>query len=91
MRKGGVMMAVTINYGVVRLNSIQDISGFFLGENVQQGMTSPNKINTTSAISGMGDVIGSQLNMVNDIDIVDLLANRVNNQSSPAPGIVKCC
>jgi hypothetical protein len=90
MRRGGVLMAVTINYGVVRLNSVEDNSGFFLGENVQQGVTSPNKTNTTSAISGTGDVIGNQLNMVNDIDVVDVLANRVNNQPSPAPGIVKC-
>jgi hypothetical protein len=90
MKRGGVMMAVTINYGVVRLNLIQNMSGFFLGENVHQGIASPNKTNTTSAISGTGDVIGDQLNMVNDIDVVDVLANRVNNQPSPAPGIVKC-
>jgi hypothetical protein len=29
--------------------------------------------------------------MVNDIDVVDVLINRVNNQPSPGPGIVKSC
>jgi hypothetical protein len=84
-------MAVTINYGIVRLNSIQDTSSFYLGENVQQGIASPDKTNAASAISGTGDAICSQINMVNDIDVIDVLINRVNNQASPGSGIVKCC
>jgi hypothetical protein len=73
------------------MNSIEDNSSFYLGENVQQGMTSPDKTNAASAISGTGGTICSQINMVNDIDVVDVLINRVNNQPSPGPGIVKSC
>jgi hypothetical protein len=84
-------MAVTVNYGIVKLNSVTDNAGFFCGENVQQGVASPNKTNTTSVISGAGDAVCGQVNMVNDIDVLDVVVNRVNNQPSPAPGIVKSC
>jgi hypothetical protein len=89
MKRGSGMMAVIINYGAVKLNSVLELSGLFWGENVQQGSAMPDKFNITSAISGYGDVVCSEVNIVNDFDLVDALCCRMNNNANLAPTIVK--
>jgi hypothetical protein len=82
-------MAVFVNFGAMILNSVGDGSGIFFGENVQQGWTSPDKINTASSISGYGDLVVSQINIINDPDMIDHQPNVINANAALAPQILK--
>jgi hypothetical protein len=82
-------MAVFINFGAMILNSVGDASGIFFGENVQQGWSSPDKINTASSVSGYGDMVGSQVNIINDSDLIDHQPNIINTNAAIAPQILK--
>jgi hypothetical protein len=82
-------MAVFINFGAMILNSIADGSGIFFGENVQQGWSSPDKVNTASSVSGFGDLICSQVNIINDSDLIDHQPNIINTNTPFAPQILK--
>jgi hypothetical protein len=82
-------LPVTVNLGVMVLNSISVNSGIFYGENVQNHWESMNKLNTALLISGANDRVFKHYNMVYDTDIFDQLINHVNIEAAQAPAILK--
>jgi hypothetical protein len=82
-------LPVTVNFGVMVLNSISSNSGMFFGENVQYYWDSINKFNTGVFIPGSNDQAYNQYNIVFDSDLFDQLVNHINIDASPAPAILK--
>lgn len=82
-------MPVTVNLGVMVLNSISVSSGIFFGENTQNYWESMNKLNTGLLVSGPHDQAFSQYNIVYDSDLFDQLVNQINVDAALAPAILK--
>jgi hypothetical protein len=82
-------LPVTVNLGVMVLNTISVNSGIFCGENVQNYWESMNKLNTAFLVSGLNDRACNQYNIVYDTDLFDQLINHINIEAAQAPAILK--
>lgn len=82
-------MAVFINFGVIIVNNLASDSGFFFGENVQQGWNAPAKTNQAINMFGVGTISINNINITSDPDLVDTPSPNSNLNAEPAPVILK--
>ncbi|KKM11559.1 hypothetical protein SY88_07600 [Clostridiales bacterium PH28_bin88] len=83
-------MAVFIKFGAISVDSMENNSGVFFGENVQLGWDSHAKNNqAVGPIAGKVIFITNPINILKDPDIIDAPINDQDIEVSTAPSILK--
>jgi hypothetical protein len=83
-------VAVSINFGAINVTNVRNNSNLFYGENVRIGVDNMGKVLAPGGeISGSGNLIPGQINVVNDQDFIDSIMNDRGAKGTAAPSILK--